>query len=60
MLIRPGIQINPVEGNPAVPNGNFGQAGAHFAVEQEHAHAQVVGGMSPAVQPGDLGHVLSP
>jgi len=41
ILIRPGIQINPIERDAAMADGNLRDDLTHFAIEAARVHAEV-------------------
>lgn len=53
MLLHPGVEFKPVEGDALGANGDFGDMGADFGVEAVAVHAQVARGVAEADQPGE-------
>lgn len=53
MLLHPGVEFKPVEGNALGANGDFGDMGADFGVEAVAVHAQVARGVAEAEEPGE-------
>jgi hypothetical protein len=41
IVIRPGIQINPIERDAAMTDGNFRDDLTHFAIEATRIHAEI-------------------
>jgi hypothetical protein len=39
MVVRPGVQVKPVEGNPLIANRDFGERGPHLRIEAIAVHA---------------------
>jgi len=52
-LIRPGIQLKPIEGYAAAADRNFGEVWTHFRVEAVSIHRQVRASL-PSANPAGL------
>ncbi len=45
IVIRPGVEVKPVECNALLPNGDLGEIGANGRVESIPVHTEVCGGI---------------
>ena len=41
MLVGPGVQVKPIEGDALRSDGNYGQVGAYFGAENLSVHTEV-------------------
>jgi hypothetical protein len=46
MLVREGVEVKPVEGDPARADRDLGKLGPHLRVELIAAHAEIPRGVS--------------
>jgi len=52
ILIHPGVQIKPVEGDALLADRNFNEIGAHLPVEAVAVHANIEGRVPESDQAG--------
>ncbi len=62
MVVRPGVKVKAVEGDPGLSHGDLDQEGPDIALEQGGAHAEVGHGLLGAQEAGEKhrgGHQLA-
>jgi len=52
MLVGPGVQVKPIEGDALRSDGNYGQVGAYFGDENLSVHAEIGRGVAHADEAG--------
>lgn len=53
MIIRPGVEFKPIEGDALHADRNFGQKWPNFVIEAVEVHPEVTRRVSQAIQAGE-------